>query len=52
MWTFLILVSFGLLFMLYALVQFSRESRRKMGARGRTSNAGTAKRRTNAHTSL
>jgi hypothetical protein len=39
MWFFLMLVSFGLVFMLYALVQFSRESRRKMGARGRSSTA-------------
>ena len=38
MWAFLILVSFGLVFMLYALVQFTRESKRKMGARGRSSN--------------
>jgi hypothetical protein len=37
MWIFLILVSFGLLFMLHALVQFTRESKRKLGPRDRGS---------------
>jgi hypothetical protein len=37
MWIFLILVSLGLLFMLYALVQFTRESKRKLGLRDRGS---------------
>jgi hypothetical protein len=46
MWSFLTLVSCGLLFMIYALIQFSLESRRKMGARGRSSRARNADMRT------
>jgi threonine/homoserine/homoserine lactone efflux protein len=41
MWIFLVLVIFGLLFMLYALVQFTLESKRKLGPRNRGSSSKT-----------
>jgi hypothetical protein len=43
MWVFLILVSLGFVFMLYALVQFFREGKRRTSNRQRRSNPNTWK---------
>jgi len=46
MWVFLIFVSHGLVFMLYVLVQFFREGKRRTGNRQHSSNPNTGKRQT------
>src|SRR5438132_8414964 len=46
MWVFLILMSLGLVFMLYVLVQFFREGKRRTSNRQHSSNPNTGKRQT------